>query len=71
MKRKPCRSGGKHECSNIQVSAQVKQLAMFGSNKIFRLRTEDSQERDEDSQYWLELDDIHELIRKLNEEDAG
>lgn len=71
MESKPWGSGGKHKFSNDQVSVQGRQLAMFGSNKISRNRTENLEGRADDEQYWLELGDIHELIRKLDEEDVG
>jgi hypothetical protein len=44
---------------------------MFASSKFSRLKAEKPDENSDAEQYWLELDDIHELIRKLDEEDAG
>lgn len=71
MESKPWGSGGKHKFSNGQVPVLGRQLAMFGSNKISRHRTENLEGRADVEQYWLELDDIQKLIRKLDEEDVG
>lgn len=68
---KSCWSGDKHSFSDEQVSVQGQRLAMFGSSKFSQYRIEKLERRADDEQYWLELDDIHELIRKLDAEDAG
>jgi hypothetical protein len=44
---------------------------MFAGSKFSQLGTVKPEESSDAKRYWLELADIHELIRKLDEEDAG
>lgn len=68
---KPCWSGEKYSFSDEQVSVRRQRLALYGSSKFSQHSIEKLERRADDEQYWLELDDIHELIRKLDAEDAG
>lgn len=71
MVHKACCSDVQHGFDGERVSEQGHRLTMLAGSKFARLSTEKPEESSDAERYWLELDDIHELIRKLDEEDAG
>lgn len=68
---KSCCSDVQNGFSDERISVREYRRAMIPSRKFSRFGTGKLEGRVDTEQYWLELDDIHELIRKLDEEDAG
>ena len=71
MVHKSCCSDVQRGITGEEVFVLGHRLAKFASSKFSGLRAGKLEESPDVEQYWLELDDIHELIRKLDEEDAG
>ena len=71
MVHKACCSDVQRGFGGERGSERGHRLAMFAGSKFSQLGTDKPEESSDAEQYWLELDDIHKLIRKLDEEDAG
>ena len=70
MVHKTCCSDVQHGFGGERVSGRGHRLAMFVGSKFSQLGADKPEESSDAKRYWLELEDIHELIRKLDEEDV-